>query len=297
MVVLLSLLAATAYGLGTVLQQKGTLQGDDGDDDGGGTGVRFLAGLFRRPVWLLGGGVTALGALCQTLALRTGPLAAVQAITTLSLVIALPFGVWLTDQQVTRRVVAGACAMTAGVVLFVAVGSPQGGTGAPSATAWWVAGGCTAVLAVVLVRQGSRRSGSAQALLFGTAAGLGFGMATALAKALTGQFSQGLGAVLGSWELYAMGAAGLLGLAMGQAALHTGALAPAMAATNSVALLSSVALGLTVFGEKFTSGPGHLAAVVVGLAAVLLGIVLLSRTPAAVDPAPAGPGSTPVPLR
>jgi drug/metabolite transporter (DMT)-like permease len=219
----LSLLAATAYGLGTVLQQKGTLQ-----DDLGGTGVHFVAGLFRRKVWLVGGAVTAAGAVCQTLALRTGPLAAVQAVTTLSLVIALPFGVWLTDQRLTPRVWAGACATAAGVVLFVAVGSPQNGTAAPSGTAWWWAGLSTAVLAGVLVRAAALRSGSTQALLFGTAAGLGFGMATALAK-----------------------------------------------------------VGLTVFGESFARGPGHLAAVVTGLAVALAGIVLLSHAPAPAARAPA----------
>jgi drug/metabolite transporter (DMT)-like permease len=286
-VVLLSLLAATAYGLGTVLQQRGTLECDDGDD-GGDDGVRFLAGLLRRPVWLLGGVVTALGGVCQTLALRTGPLAAVQAMTTLSLVIALPFGVWLTDQLVTPLVWAGACATTAGVVLFVAVGSPQNDTSEPGAAAWWAAGLSTAALAGVLVRAGSSRSGGPRALLFGTAAGLGFGMASALVKALTGRFAQGLGAVLTSWELYALAAAALLGLATGQAALRTGALAPAMASTNSVALLASVALGLTVFGERFERGQGHLVAVGVGLAVALLGIVLLSRAPT-----PAGRSAAP----
>lgn len=288
MVVLLSLLAATAYGLGTVLQQKGTLEG--GGDE---AGVHFLAGLLRRPVWLAGGAVTAVGGLCQTLALRTGPLAAVQAMTTLSLVIALPFGVWLTGQRVTALVWAGAGATTAGIVLFVAVGSPQNGTATPSPTAWWAAGLCTAALAALLVRSGTRRTGSTQALLFGTAAGLGFGMASALAKSLTGSFAAGLGAVLTSWQLYALAAAGLLGLAMGQAALRTGALAPAMAATNSMALLASVILGLVVFGEHFARGPGHLAAVAAGLAVALFGVALLSRAPA---PAQTGPPASTAPV-
>lgn len=286
MVVVLSLLAATAYGLGTVLQQKGTLQ-----DDGGDAGVRFLAGLFRKPVWLLGGVVTAVGGVCQTLALRTGSLAAVQAVTTLSLVIALPFGVWLTHQVLTPLVWTGACATTAGVVLFVAVGSPESGAGGPTASNWWEAVLSTALLAAVLVRLGASRPGGTKALFFGTAAGLGFGMASALVKDLTGSFADGLGAVLTSWQLYALAAAAFLGLAMGQAALRTGALAPAMAATNSVALLTTVALGLTVFGEHFAPGGWHLAGVVVGLAVALLGIVLLSRAPAPVladRPAPAG---------
>jgi drug/metabolite transporter (DMT)-like permease len=287
-VTFLSLLAATGYALGTVLQQKGTLQAGSGD-----AGIQFLAGLLRRPVWLLGGVVTAIGALCQTLALRTGSLAAVQALTTLSLVISLPFGIWLTDQEVTPVVWAGAAATTAGVVLFVAVGSPQSGTVTPSAAAWWLTILVTAALAAVLAREGSRRTAGAQANLFGAAAGLGFGMVSALAKALTGRFAGGLSAVLTSWELYALLAAALLGLAMGQAALRTGALAPAMAATNSVALLSSVVVGLTVFGESFTRGPGHLAAVVAGLAIALFGIVLLSRAPV---PKPAVPAEPPAVL-
>jgi drug/metabolite transporter (DMT)-like permease len=275
MVVVLSLLAATAFALGTVLQQKGTLAGDSGSS----SGLRFLAGLFRRPVWLLGGLVTAVGAVCQTLALRTGSLAAVQAMATLSLVIALPLGRWLTQQQVTPVVWAGACATTAGVVLFVGFGSPQAGTSTPGTGAWVLAFGVSAVLAVVLYRAASNRTGrpQAQAVLLGGTAGLAFGLASALAKALTSEFAGGLTAVLTSWETYGLVAAGLAGLATGQAALRTGALAPAMAATNSVTLLSTVVLGLTVFGESFASG--HMVAVVSGLAVTLFGILLLSRAP------------------
>ena len=43
-------------------------------------------------MWLLGGAVTAVGAVLNALALHWGTLAGVQALTTLSLVIALPFG-------------------------------------------------------------------------------------------------------------------------------------------------------------------------------------------------------------
>ena len=125
MVVLLSLVAATAFALGTVLQQKGTVQ-TSGQDAGG---VRFLASLLHRPVWLLGGAVTVVGGLCQTLALRDGTLAGVQAITTLSLVIALPFGAWLTDQRITGTVWLGAAALVVGIVLFLSVGAPESAFG------------------------------------------------------------------------------------------------------------------------------------------------------------------------
>lgn len=130
--VLLALSAATAFALGTVLQQKGALEGADAApseaDSGTAAGVdalRFLTRLFARPVWLLGGVVTAVGGVLNALALHEGTLAGVQALTTLSLVIALPFGVWLTDQRITRAVVLGALAIVCGIILFVTVGSPS----------------------------------------------------------------------------------------------------------------------------------------------------------------------------
>jgi hypothetical protein len=289
-VVLLALLAATAFALGTVLQQKGTLAEDGGPADGTGLGgVGFVVGLLRRPVWLLGGAVTAVGGVLQAVALHLGSLVVVQALATTSLVIALPFGAWLTDQQITPPVVSGACAMVAGIVLFVAVGNPQGGTGTPGAASWWLAGLGSLCLVGLLVWTGRSRTGSRQALLFGAAAGLGFGMASALTKAFTDRLSEGLAAALGSWELYALVAAGLVGLFLGQSSLRTGALAPAMAATNSVMLLSSVWLGISVFGERFQRGGGHLAVAAVGLAAILAGVGLLARAPVPV-PARTVPG-------
>ncbi|NYJ06269.1 DMT family transporter [Petropleomorpha daqingensis] len=286
MVVLLSLLAATAFALGTVLQQKGTLLDDGGAADRAGVGgVGFVVGLLRRPVWLLGGAVTAVGGVLQAIALHRGSLVVVQALATTSLVIALPFGAWLTDQQITPPVVLGACAMVLGIVLFVAVGNPEGGTGNPTAASWWLAGLGSLCLVGVLVWAGRSRTGSRQALLFGAAAGLGFGMASALTKAVTDVVGQGAAAVLGSWELYALLAAGLVGLVLGQSSLRTGALAPAMASTNSVMLLSSVWLGISVFGERFQRGGGHLAVAAAGLVAILAGVALLSRAPV---PAPDG---------
>lgn len=96
---------------------------------------------------------------------------AVQAITTLSLVIALPFGTWLTHQHIDHRVVLGAAAVVAGLVVFLSVGSPHGGTTHPAARTWWIA--CLVVLVLVLTMAGLGRTrhGAIRALLFGAAAG------------------------------------------------------------------------------------------------------------------------------
>lgn len=285
MVTLLALLAATAFALGTVLQQKGTLADTGGtppgaDAAGGAGGLRFLTQLFARPVWLLGGAVTAVGGVLNALALHWGTLAGVQALTTLSLVIALPFGAWLTDQRITGTVWVGACLLVAGIVLFVAAGSPQPGTRVPSAADWWSAGLVSLVLTGILARMGRGRRPALQAVIFGMGAGVGFGLASALTKQFTGVVGQGLSAILTGWELWALLAAGVVGLALGQWALRTGVLAPAMAATNAVTLFVSVTLGVTVFSERLNRGGGALVLVVLSLVLVPAGVVLLARAPA-----------------
>jgi drug/metabolite transporter (DMT)-like permease len=115
----LAFVAACAFALGTVLQQKGTLDTTGPSDDG-----HWLIQILHRPVWLAGMLLQAAGWVLQAVALDKGPLMAVQAITTLSLVIALPFGAWLMGQLVDRNVVLGASAIVAGIVLFLSVGSP-----------------------------------------------------------------------------------------------------------------------------------------------------------------------------
>ena len=69
MAVALGLLAALAFAMGTVLQQRGTLQTRAGADD-----ARFLVQILRQPVWLAGGLLQATGWVLQAAALDRGPL-------------------------------------------------------------------------------------------------------------------------------------------------------------------------------------------------------------------------------
>ncbi len=98
-----ALLAACAFALGSVLQQKGALETAAGEED-----PRFLVEVLRRPVWLAGGGMQAAGWVLQAAALDRGALVIVQALTSLSLVIALPLGAWITSQDISPRIWFGA---------------------------------------------------------------------------------------------------------------------------------------------------------------------------------------------
>jgi drug/metabolite transporter (DMT)-like permease len=307
MVYLFSLLAAGAFALGNVLQQKGTLEVDTPEGD-----PRFLAQVIHRPVWLAGCAIQCVGLVLQAAALDHGTVVVVQSLTTLSLVIALPLGAWITNQAITRRVIAGAVATVVGIALFLTVGNPQGGTSSAPPSTWWAAIiACAAVIALLL-SVGHTRTGAGRALAFGAAAGVAFGLQAAATKVFVARIGQGAAMVLSSWSLYGLIVAGLGGFAFQQSALRTGVLAPAIASENCVTLLSSVVLGTAVLGESLGNGSDRLTPAIIGLGAAVLGIVLLAGArpprggPAAgaqpargeapgISPEPAGAGRSPQP--
>src|ERR1700737_3183011 len=97
MSVVLAFLASLLFAFGLVLQQRGTLKAPESSK-----GLRFIVQLFRHPVWLLGGLLSAVAFAMQIAALSLGSLVVVQAIVISSFVFALPIGVWLTSQRYGR---------------------------------------------------------------------------------------------------------------------------------------------------------------------------------------------------
>ncbi len=284
----LAILAAVLFALGTVLQQKGTLSTAASGDD-----PRFLLQILHRPVWLAGMVFQSTGWVVQAMALDRGSLVVVQSLTALSLVLALPLGALLTDQHIGRRELTGATLTVIGIIFFVSAGQPQGGTTHPGATAWWSACLITAALVIVLFAVGRRFTGASKALVFGAAAGLGYGLQAAVTKTFVTELGGGVLALLGSWSVYVLILSAVCGFALQQAALKTGVLAPAMASSNSVTLFSSVILGVAVYGETLSkTGAGHTSSTVIGLLVAVVGIAFLagSEAPAAAgaaNPSPA----------
>jgi hypothetical protein len=160
--------------------------------------------------------------------------------------------------------------------LFLSVGSPQGGTSTPPASAWWSAGLTAIVLVSILGRTGRRRQGAAKALLLGSAAGVAYALQTSVTKVFVAVVGQGLEAVLTSWTIYVLIVAALVGFVLQQSALKTGVLAPAMASSNAVTLFGSVAFGATVFGESLSAGGARPVPALIGLGVALVGIILLA---------------------
>lgn len=276
----LALLAAFSFAVGTVLQQKGTLAVPLPSDD-----PHFFARLVRTPVWLAGGALQVVGWILQAAALDRGQLVVVQPIIMLSLVIALPFGVWLTGQKVGRREVVGAVATVVGLAVFVVVSDPAAGTQTGSTTAWVVSGLVVAGLVGGLMLFVRHRRAAVAAVLLGTAAGVCFGFQAAVTKVFVGELGHGVVALLETWSVYALIVSALVGFVLQQSSLKTGVLAPAMASSNVANMVVSVTLGALVFEETLSRGHGRLLVSIAALGVTVLGVLSLTRaeapTPAA----------------
>jgi len=271
MAVLLALVAACAFALGNALQQRGAMR-----TSAPGASSRFLLQLFRHRVWVLGGALQIAGFVAQVVALAVGSLLVVQAIVVSSFVIALPCGVWLSDQRVGRREVLGALTTVAGLILFVVGGHPAGGTNHVATMGWAL---CLEVSVIVLAGLDvtARRVGPAPAAaLLGTAAGIAFGLQGGQVKALA-HVGGGVVGVVTSWQLYALAVVGLAGFVFQQRGLKVGVLAPNLAASNVATLVTSVVLGVALFAETLGRGTIGLTLAVPGLVLMAVGILALAR--------------------
>jgi drug/metabolite transporter (DMT)-like permease len=284
--VVLALVAALLFALGTVLQQKAGM-----DEPSGGSDSGLLLRMARRPVWLAGIAADAFGFVAQAAALTIGRLAVVQPLLVSSLVFALPLGARLTGQRVRRRDVGAAVLVTGALLVFLTVADPSGGRDDAPFEDWIVAIGACAVASIPLLVLARGRSPAQRAALIGTATGILFALSAALTKAVTDRLGEGLEELFLDWRLYALVAVGYVSMTLNQIALTTGVLAAAVATSMAFDPITSVVLGTTLFEESLHETAAGVAAIVASLGAALAGMAVLAR---AESGPPAGkPGSGP----
>jgi drug/metabolite transporter (DMT)-like permease len=277
MEVLLALIAALLFALGTVLQQKAGLD-EPVDTAGRGGASGLLVQMAKRPVWLAGIATDALGFVAQAIALTIGRLSVVQPLLVSSVVFALPLGARLTGQRVTRIDVLAALVVTVSLGLFLIVANPSGGRDDAPFGEWLVAGGACVAASAVLMLASRGGSPARRAALIGSAAGILFGLSAALTKTVGDQFSDAPLSIFTNWHVYALAVIGYVSMTLSQLSLQTGVLAPAIATSMALDPVTSVVLGTTLMQETLhTSTLGAITALA-ALAVALGGLAVLSRT-------------------
>src|SRR5713101_5526356 len=236
--------------------------------------------LARRPLWLLGIVLDVAAYGFEAGALANGSIITVGPLLVSGLLFALPFSTVGSSRRVTRREWIPAIAVTAGLALFVQVGSPEGAGSTASALSWLLVGGLVAGLALGFLLFARNAPPSRRALLLGLATGTIYSFTAVLTKATVDLIDHDVVGVLSHWQLYALLAVSAVGLLVNQSAFQAGHVAaslPAIAVMNPV--LSGV-FGITMFGEHLDAhGVLPMCVTVVSIAAMLVGTLSLARSP------------------
>jgi drug/metabolite transporter (DMT)-like permease len=282
---LLAVLAACANAIASVLQRQANRKVPRNQN----LSWKLIRSLLHEPVWFGGVLMVIVGFLLQATALGTGQLAAVEPVLVLELPAALILASWVFESRMRRREWASTVAMTAGLAGLLYFLSPSAGRSAAVRWYIWLIGiGVNLAVVGMLVAWGrhgpaghagsSEGSSSRQAAVLGVAAGAAFGLTAALMKGMTTTFSSGIGALLTSWQLYGMIAAGVLAMFLMQSAMNAGRLLAAQPGLTLSDPIVSILWGVLAFHERVRGGMYILLAAASGVI-MAAAVVALSRSP------------------
>jgi drug/metabolite transporter (DMT)-like permease len=285
MTYVLAVLAACANATSSVLQRKAGRQVPQGEN----LSLRLIRSLLHQPAWFGGIAAVTVGFLLQAAALSQGQLALVEPI----LVLELPFTLLLATRVFRMRLHwrewGPAVAMSAGLAALLWSLSPSAGKSQDVRWYEWVIGiGINLGFVAVMVAWGRRGpagrgphtggNSALQAAVLAVSAGALFGLTAALMKAMTGYYSRGIGALLTSWQLYAMIAAGAGAMFLVQSAMNAGRLVAAQPGLTLTDPIVSILWGVIVFREQVRTG-WFLALAVGGGLVIAAAVFVLSRSP------------------
>jgi hypothetical protein len=190
---------------------------------------------------------------------------------------ALLLGAVLTHRSVRASDWLAAAVLSVGLAAFLYEVLPTGGNDLASARDWIVAGPAIVVgIGVCLISARGVR-GPPRGALLGIAAGISFGVAAVLTKALVSYLGHGLFAWVDHWEPYALAVASIGGLVIAQSALQTGALGAAVGASEAMIPITAAALGLGILNEQIDARGIGWVIVATSVVAIIWGILGLAR--------------------
>ncbi|KDN74239.1 DMT family transporter [Streptomyces olindensis] len=274
--VVFAVCAAFSNAVATVLQRKAALTVPRSE----GFRAGLMLDLLRRPVWLAGIIAVIGAAVCQALALATGPLTIVQPLFVLELPLTLVVASLLMHRRLPGTGWLAVTVVVAGLAIALAAASPTGNRTHVELDRWipalTVCAGAVVGLALAAVR---RPEGRARAACLGAATAISYAVTAALMKAATHILDdQGILAFLTAWQTYAFAATGVCALFLLENAMQAGPLVASQPALTLGDALVSLALGILLYEETVRSG-WWLLPQLFGVALIAAGVLALARIP------------------
>jgi drug/metabolite transporter (DMT)-like permease len=271
-----TLVAAMMLGVGWVLQQHAAEQAPSAYF----LRLRLIADLLHRPRWLLGLAVMISGQLLSAWSVGHLDLSLYEPLLATSLIFALALAVPLSHQRLRATEMLGAVILAGGVAALSLARSP----GTPSASfgsfSDWPAAAGIAVVAYCFIHAGHLRQGQARATLTGIGTGLVYGISDALTRRTVQILdAHSFTGLLTSWPPYCLLAAALIGMWLMQNSFNAAPLRASLPGITAAEPVSGILLGVVVFGDVIRISPGMLAVQAVGIAALVVGVIMVARAP------------------
>ncbi|WP_326764712.1 DMT family transporter [Streptomyces sp. NBC_01591] len=277
LVLVLAVSAACCLGFGFVLQQAAASHAPRSDY----LSPRLLLDLMRVPSWLAGIGLMVCGMVLGALALGKGEVSVVEPLLATNLLFAMALSRHRTGQRLGHQGWAGLWLLAGGVTAFLLAGRPQGGEAVTSPLRHWLVIGVVVGTALLLTAFAKRYGSGVAPALLAVAAGLLYGLQDALTRVSGQRLSDdGWAALVTGWQPYAVVALGVTGLVLVQSAFETGPLRVSLPPLTAAQPLAGIACGVGFLGDQLRTDTAALAWQAVGLAAIVVGIVLLGLHPA-----------------
>lgn len=277
LVLVLSVSAACCLGFGFVLQQNAASHAPLSDF----LSPRLLLDLVRVPRWLGGIGLMVCGMVLGAIALGKGEISLVEPLLATNLLFALALSRHQTKQPLGRQGWAGLLLLAGGVSAFIVAGQPEGGDAVSDPLRHWLIIGVMVGIALLLTAYAKRTRLSSMPVLLSLAAGLLYGVQDALTRVSSQRFGDGgWSELLTGWQPYGVLVLGVTGLVLVQSAFETAPLRMSLPALTAAQPIAGIVCGVGFLGDQLRTDAGALAWEAAGLAAVVVGIVLLGLHPA-----------------
>jgi drug/metabolite transporter (DMT)-like permease len=273
--VVAALAAGCMFAVGSVLQQSAAREAPLETS----LSWRLIVDLAHRRRWLLGIGGDVASFALQALALAFGPLALVQPLLVTGVLFSIPLSVRWRGMRLRARDRAATVAVAGGLALFLVSASPADGRQQTTFTRWFLILVAVGGLMAVAVAFGKVAHGPARATFYGVAAGAAFGVMAALTKTCTWLLGHGAVTFFTSWQPYGLAVVAIVGAIVQQSAFQAGPLPASVPVMDAMEPTIAVLIGVFAFAEHLSRSAPAVAGQMLGVVALLVGIVVLDRSP------------------
>ncbi|MFC8080543.1 DMT family transporter [Streptomyces sp. NPDC057307] len=284
--VLFAVLTALSNGSASVLQRRAASTAPDSES----LSLALIGHLLRQRVWLAGIALVIVAAVCQAVALATGPIAVVQPIFVIELPMTLLIASYVFRSSLPRTAWYGVAAVTLGLAVGLGSAAPTGGSETVAGLSWVPALIITGIFEALVIAAARRTRKNTRAALLGLAAACAYALTAALLKDAVAKLDEGAGLAtfFASWQLYATAVAGIGALFLLQNALQAGSLVASQPMLTLGDALISITYGVTLFGESVRTG-WWLLPELLAVALITAGCLELARSPLAGGTSPPEP--------